>query len=70
MGIFKKSKNEKADAFSTDRSEKGGFCENCSRSTANGTLTLPWEDGDNPSAYVTCPYCGHENIKYGFGADD
>ncbi|MEJ9231935.1 phage terminase large subunit family protein [Peribacillus butanolivorans] len=45
-------------------------CENCQQSLSGGVLTLPWEDGDNSHAYVTCPHCGHENIKYGFGGDD
>lgn len=45
-------------------------CENCQQSLADSFLTLPWEDGDNSHAYVTCPYCRHENIKYGFGEDD
>lgn len=45
-------------------------CENCGQSLARGVLTLPWEDGNNPYAYVTCPYCGHENTVYGYGEDD
>lgn len=44
--------------------------ENCGQSLAGGALTLPWEDGDNPNAYVTCPHCGHENNLYGYGEDD
>ncbi len=45
-------------------------CASCGRSILSGELTLPWEDGDNAYAYVTCPYCGFENIQEGFGADD
>lgn len=45
-------------------------CENCQRSLAGAELTLPWEDGDNPYAYVTCRGCGHKNTLYGFGEDD
>lgn len=45
-------------------------CESCGQSLAGASLTLPWEDGDNPYAYVTCPHCGYENIKYGYGEDD
>lgn len=45
-------------------------CENCQRPLRGGDLTLPWEDGNNPDAYVTCPHCGYKNIKYGFGEDD
>ena len=28
-------------------------CENC-QDTLSGSLTLPWEDGNNPHAHVTC----------------
>ena len=45
-------------------------CENCQASLAGGNLTLPWEDGHNPHAYVTCRVCGHENDVFGFGEDD
>lgn len=45
-------------------------CAFCGRSLEGGELTLPWEDGDNPNAYVTCPHCRGENIRYGFGEDD
>ncbi len=44
-------------------------CENCWQSLS-GELTLPWEDGGNPYAYITCRRCGHENTAYGFGEDD
>lgn len=45
-------------------------CESCQQSLAGAELTLPWEDGGNPDAYIPCPHCGHENIKYRFGEDD
>ncbi len=45
-------------------------CAYCGASLKGGTLTLPWEDGDNDTAYVTCPNCGEENYVYGFGEDD
>lgn len=45
-------------------------CENCEQLLRRGTLTLPWEDGDNPYAYITCPHCGYENIIEGYGEDD
>jgi DNA-directed RNA polymerase subunit RPC12/RpoP len=45
-------------------------CINCQQSLAGGVLTLPWEDGDNKYAYVTCPHCGFENVQYGYGEDD
>lgn len=52
------------------RRQNMNTCENCQRSLRGGDLTLPWEDGNNPNAYVTCPHCGYKNIKYGFGEDD
>lgn len=45
-------------------------CENCRRSLAGGGLTVPWEDGNNPYAYVRCRHCGHNTTVYGFGEDD
>jgi DNA-directed RNA polymerase subunit RPC12/RpoP len=45
-------------------------CINCGQPLTKGELTLPWEDGDNPNAYVCCPYCGYKNIVYGYGEDD
>ena len=45
-------------------------CINCGQPLKGGCLTLPWEDGDNPNAYFTCPYCRYDNIVYGFGEDD
>ena len=45
-------------------------CECCGRSLRGGELTLPWEDGDNAYAYVTCPHCGAENTQYWYGEDD
>lgn len=56
------SKEEKMDEMS--------YCESCGQSLEGGDLTLPWEDGDNAYAYVTCPHCGYDNIKYGYGEDD
>lgn len=46
------------------------ICERCGRPLDNGELTLPWENGDNPYAYVTCPYCGAKNTQDGYGEDD
>ena len=45
-------------------------CPYCGRSLRGGELTLPWEDGDNASAYVRCPHCGVEVYLDGFGEDD
>lgn len=46
------------------------YCANCQHSLEHGVFNLPWEDGDNPYAYVSCPNCGYENILDGFGEDD
>ena len=45
-------------------------CPSCRASLGEGALTLPWEDGDNPYAYVTCPHCGYQLILDGFGEDE
>ena len=47
-------------------------CTSCQQeySRSRLSLTLPWEDGNNPNAYWTCPNCGCENIVYGYGEDD
>lgn len=46
------------------------ICLKCGREIRKATLSLPWEDGDNPYAYVRCPYCGYKNIQSGYGEDD
>jgi DNA-directed RNA polymerase subunit RPC12/RpoP len=45
-------------------------CLFCGLSLVNGYLTLPWEDGNNAFAYVTCPHCGYQTILDGYGEDD
>jgi len=45
-------------------------CISCGHPLDGGALTLPWEDGGNRYAYVTCPFCGSENIMEGFGEDE
>lgn len=45
-------------------------CVSCGWPLDGGDLTLPWEDGDNPNAYIICPHCGAENEVYGYGEDD
>lgn len=45
------------------------ICINCQKPLKAAVLTLPWEDGDNPYAYVTCPHCRYENIVEGYGED-
>ncbi len=44
-------------------------CPCCGWPLDGGSLTLPWEDGDNPSAYVTCPHCGEKVPVDGYGED-
>lgn len=51
-------------------SEQMNSCEDCQESLAGSELTLPWENGDNPYAYVVCRHCRHQNTVYGFGEDD
>lgn len=46
------------------------YCIKCGMSLSGGDLTLPWEDDDNPNAYVICPHCGYKNTVYGYGEDD
>ena len=53
-----------------DLREAAGNCEACRSSLSGGESYLPYEDGSNSDAYVKCPSCGHENIRYGFGEDD
>lgn len=45
-------------------------CEMCQSSLSGGESYLPYEDGSNANAYIICPSCKHENIRYGFGGDD
>ncbi|MBP5773076.1 MAG: hypothetical protein J6W35_03295 [Eubacterium sp.] len=45
-------------------------CCNCGEPLDGGELILPWEDGDNSSAYVKCPNCGAKNYVDGYGEDD
>ncbi len=37
---------------------------------SGGELILPWENGDNAYAHVTCPHCGYENILDGYSEDE
>ena len=68
MGLFSNLFN-KSDS-GDDQEYVSDPCISCGQSLKGGTLTLPWEDGNNSNAYVTCPHCGYENIKYGYGEDD
>lgn len=47
----------------------GSNCSNCQGSLSGGSLTMPWEDGDNSSAYIICPHCGMKNYVDGYGID-
>lgn len=53
-----------------ERREKMEDCISCGQPLRGGELTLPWEDGDNPEAYIICPHCGEKNTVYGYGEDD
>ena len=44
-----------------------GTCPYCGKPLRGGALTLPWEDGDNGSAYVRCPNYGKEVYLDRFG---
>lgn len=46
------------------------MCIGCGRPLTGGERVLPWEDGDNPDAYIRCPHCGCKNFRYGFGEED
>ncbi len=45
-------------------------CTRCGQPLYGGTLVHPWEDGDNPRAYIICPNCHKKNEQDGFGEDD
>lgn len=38
-------------------------CINCGMSLSGGDLTLPWEDDDNPNAYIICPHCRTKTLS-------
>lgn len=48
----------------------GGTCQWCQSSLSGGASYLPYEDGSNSHAYIVCPSCKQENIRYGFGEED
>lgn len=64
--LFKTVDGELFDA----KSGGADSCEICQSSLTGATSYLPYEDGSNSHAYIVCPSCGHENIRYGFGEDD
>jgi ribosomal protein L37AE/L43A len=68
--LFKTVDGELFDAKSLRSDGGAGSCETCQSSLSGGTSYLPYENGSNPHAYIVCPSCGHENIRYGFGEDD
>lgn len=55
---------------STRSKSGGGSCAVCQSSLSGGTSYLPYEDGNNSDAYISCPSCQHQNVRYGFGEDD
>ena len=52
MGIFDRFGNKKEDSNDeyVNDEQTGPTCVNCARPLQGSSLTLPWEDGDNPSA--------------------
>lgn len=56
--------------LSSRSSSSSGTCQMCQASLAGGDSYMPYEDGSNSHAYIVCPSCKHENIRYGFGEDD
>ena len=48
----------------------GRRSESCDSSLSGGQRYLPYENGSNSNAYIKCPSCGHENVRYGFGDDN
>lgn len=61
------------DIYEEDENEgmysDGSDCSNCQSSLSGGSLVMPWEDGDNPNAYVICPNCRTKNLIEGYGND-
>jgi hypothetical protein len=68
-GVFFMVDGELVDAANYSSRSGGGSCEMCQASLASGERYLPYEDGSNSHAYIKCPSCKHENIRYGFGED-
>ena len=68
--LFKTVDGELFDVKSLRSGGDAVSCEMCQSSLSGGTSYLPHEDGSNSHAYIVCPSCRHENIRYGFGEDD
>ena len=66
--IGSRKKEDSNDGYVSDE-QNGPSCVNCGRPLKGSILTLPWEDGDNPSAYITCRHCGYYNYS-SIGDDD
>ena len=69
-GVFFMEDGQLVDSIHRGSRSSGGSCEMCQASLAGGEQSLPYEDGSTSHAYIKCPSCGHENIRYGFGEDD
>ncbi|MEQ8154500.1 MAG: hypothetical protein ABRQ25_06410 [Clostridiaceae bacterium] len=69
-GVFFMEDGELVDSM--HRGKGSGSSETCIScgQPLRGDFSAPWEDGGNRYAYVRCKYCGHKNIKYGYGEDD
>lgn len=61
---------ELVDSTHRDEGSNGGSCEMCQASLNGGERYLPYENGSSSYAYIECPSCKHENIRYGFGESD
>ena len=68
--LFKSVGGELLDVRDLREGAAGGECAMCQSSLARGVSYLPYENGSNSHAYIACPSCGHENVRYGLGEDD
>ena len=76
MGLFSKLFRHNTSSFDDDdESESHGEsessssltnCRNCGLPLTGGEYVPAWEDGDNPYAYIECPYCHYANSLRGF----
>lgn len=60
--FFKEDDGEIVDVFRRKSRGSSRRCEMCQREMKGGTYTAPWENGNNPDAYIKCPNCGHVNF--------
>lgn len=69
-GVYFMEDGELVDSMHRSSRTGGDGCEMCQASLAGGERYLPYENGSNAHAYIICPSCKHENIRFGFGEDD